>query len=213
MNPLLRRLGKPSHLQWAVNGRWEEAMRLHSREVPPSERAIGSWMGRSTDFALEIFFTGIGGLPQFVGVRWLDRTTQQVTDIVRKAHRALQEASSNAAAPEVLSAFEDALDVRFVRSAPAFLELGVNNLWKSVGSLLLWQQGQSVPSRDRLIREVTERAPQLLLDHPNAIMLEVGYASPQPHWLGLCVSRPVGALYRLEIDPILCIALQVCETI
>jgi hypothetical protein len=211
MNPLLQRLGELSHLQCAVNGHWEECMRLHSTEVPPSESAIRSWIGQYADFALEMSFTGIGGLPRFVGVRWLDRTARQVTDIVHRAHRALQAARSEAAVSKVLSAFEDALDIRLLRSAPAFLELGVNNLWKSVGSLVIWQSGQSVPSRNQLIYEITERSPQLLLDHPNAIMLEVGYANPQPHWLGLCASRQVGTLYRLEVDAILSIALQVCE--
>jgi hypothetical protein len=211
MNPLLQRLGKLSHLQCAVNGHWEECIRLHSTEVPPSESAIRSWIGQSADFALEMSFTGIGGLPQFVGVRWLDKTARQVTDIVHRAHRALQAARSEAAVSEVLSAFEDALDIRLLRSAPTFLELGVNNLWKSVGSLVIWQSGQSVPSRNQLIYEITGRSPRLLLDHQNAIMLEVGCASPQPHWLGLCASRQVGALYRMEVDAILSIALQVCE--
>lgn len=213
MNSLLRHLGKLRYLQFAVNGRWEEAMRLHSTEFLPSESAIDSWIGQSTDFALEMLFTGIGDLPQFVGVRWRDQTARQVIDLIRRAHRTLQEARSDATVPEVLSAFEDALNIRLLRSAPAFLELGVNNLWKSIGSHIIWQQGQSVQSRNRLIYEIAERAPQLLLNHPNAIMLEVGYASPQSHWLGLCVSRQVGALYRLEVDAILCIALQVCETI
>jgi hypothetical protein len=177
---------------------------------PPSRSAISSWMGESTNFALEMFVDGIEGPPHLVGVRWLGQAITQVTDFIGRAHRTLQGATRpDATAPEVLSTFEDALHMRLLHSAPSFLELDVNNLWKSIGSLVIWRQGQAVPSRNQLRDELTEHAPQLLVDRPNAIVLKVWYAYPQPHWLGLSSSQQVAARYRLEIDEVLDIAYQV----
>ena len=198
----LRRLHRLTHLQCATDGCWEKAIPLLPNEPLPSPRTIHAWVGNSVDFAIEMFFADTDDLPHFVGVRWNGKTAPQIADLVQKAHGTLQ---SVAAYPlnEVLTAFDAALDTSLLRSAPAFLEIGVNNLWKSVGSLLIWKRGQPIPTKSELDAKLRHHAPQLLLDQPNAIMLEVGHVDPQPHWLGLCASRRKGDKFQLDLDELL----------
>jgi len=203
MNPLLQQLGKVSHLQYTADGHWEQAMPLHATDEPPPEREISSWLGYSTDFALEVFFANDEGLSQFLGIRWHNLSALQVAAIVRTSHRVLQLVTRSADAPAALAAFERALGLRLLGTPPDFLEVGVSNLWKSIGSLVIWQRGETIPTRNQLLDRITERAPQLLREHPNAVMLEIGYVRPQPHWLGLYASRHIGSSYQLEIDTIL----------
>jgi hypothetical protein len=193
-----------------MDGRWEEAMPLFANEPPPSAGAVRSWVGHSADFALEIFFADAADPPYFVGVRWGGKTASQVADLVQKAHETLESVRAESVA-RVLCAFDAALGTSLLRFAPSFLEVGVNNLWKSVGSLVIWKHGQQMPSKSQLASELAQRAPQLLLDQPNAIMLEIGYVDPQPHWLGLCTSHRRGDRYQLDLDEILTIAQEVFE--
>jgi hypothetical protein len=198
----LRRFLRLTHLQYAVDGCWEEAVSLVSDQPPPSFQAVRCWVGKSTDFALEIFFKDPDGLSNFVGVRWKGKSAAQVAELVQTAHATL--ASANPHKPdEALAAFDAALGTNLLRSSPAFLEIGVNNLWKSVGSLVVWRPGRPVPAKDELDSNLRLHAPQLLLQQPNAVMLEIGYVEPQPHWLGLCVSRRLGDQYQLDLDRVL----------
>ncbi len=203
MNPLLPQLGKLSHLQYAVNGNWEQAVPLYVTDEPPSEPAIASWLGHSTGFALEVLFANDAGVFHFLGIRWQDLSVPQLSAILRTSHRELQRMTGSADAPATVAAFEQALGIRLLGTPPAFLEVGVSNLWKSIGSLVIWRQGEPIPTSNQLLARITDRAPHLLLEHPNPVMLEIGYASPQPHWLGLCVSRHIGSRYQLELDAIL----------
>jgi hypothetical protein len=184
-------------------------MPLFPNEPPPSPRAIRSWVGRSADFALEMFFADALDLPHFVGVRWNGKTASQVAELVLNAHGTLESVCAEDV-DQVLCAFEVALGTSLLRFAPAFLEVGVNNLWKSVGSLVIWKYGQPRPAKSQLASEFAQRAPQLLFDQPNAIMLEIGYVDPQPQWLGLCASYRRGDRYLLDLDEILKIAQDVC---
>lgn len=206
MNQLLERCGKLSHLQYAKDGDWEHAVTLQRDEGTPGRSAVEAWLQASTDFALEMMFNDDRGLPHFIGVRWLNLPADGVARIIGKAHAILQAAAAGTSAPAVLTRLEDALQVHLLGGTPAFLELGVNNLWKSVGSLRVWQCHQATLQRDPLVHAISQHAPQLLLDQPNAVMLELGYPHPQAHWLGLCVSQPAGTCYRLELDAVVDIA-------
>ena len=192
-------------MQCATDGCWEKAIPLFPNEPPPSSVAIDSWVGNSADFAMEMFFTDTDSLPHFVGIRWLGKTAPQIADLVQKAHGTLKSVRADRVS-EVLAAFDATLATSLLRSAPAFLEIGVNNLWKSVGSLVIWKRGQPLPTRDELDAKLRQHAPQLLLGQPNAIILEIGYVDPQPHWLGLCTSRRRGDRFQIDLDELLQVA-------
>jgi hypothetical protein len=208
----LRRLGKVSHLQCAADGHWEQALRFDAGDPPPSEDAIRAWLKSANDFALELFFVDDEGLPQFVGVRWHDLSVTHIAAILRRAHQLLQTAHGDRNVTAAILALEQGLEIPLLRGPVAFLEVGVNNLWKSTGSLVIWRPGQLLPGSHQLRRNISEQAPQLLLRHPNPIMLEVAYASPQPHWLGLCVSRRAGSEHALEIEALHPFAQSVLDT-
>ena len=200
---ILDRFRKLSHLQFAVDGSWEDAKVVQADAPLPSESEVRNWIGRSTDFALEILFTDSKGLPQFVGVRWTNEAVQSAGDILLAAYQTLKRLTGSAASgQEIIREFEAALDVSLLRSVPTFLELGVNNMWKSVGSLPIWRSPQPLPSRIEIAEALNALGPQLLNDQQNAVMLEFGYAEPQDHWVGLCVSRPVATGFRLELDEV-----------
>ena len=200
---ILDRFRKLTHLQFAIDGRWEDAKVLHANVPPPSGSDVRNWIGQSTDFALEIFFTDSKGLPQFVGVRWTNEAVQYAGDLILAAHQTLERLTGSAASGQkVIREFEAALDVALLRSVPTFLELGVSNMWKSVGSLPIWRSPQPLPSRTEIAETLNARGRQLLNDQQNAVMLEFGYAEPQDHWVGLCVSHPVATGFRLELDEV-----------
>ena len=192
-------------MQCATDGCWEEAIPLFRNEPPPSPEAIHSWVGNSVDFAMEMFFTDTDDLPHFVGVRWNGKTAPQIADLVQKAHGTLKSVRADRVS-EVLAAFDATLGTSLLRSVPAFLEIGVNNLWKSVGSFVIWKRGQPLPTQGELHARLRQHAPQLLLDQPNAVILEIGYVEPQPHWLGLCTSRRRGERFQLDLNELLQVA-------
>lgn len=212
MHAVLRQLGKVSHLQCAASGHWEQALRFDAGDPSPSEGAIRAWLGPANDFALELFFVDDEGLPQFVGVRWHDLSVPYIAAIVRQAHQLLQTAHGDRNVTAAILALEQRLEVPLLRGPVAFLEVGVNNLWKSTGSLVIWRSGQPLPSSHQLRQNISEQAPQLLQRHPNPIMLEVAHSSPQPHWLGLCVSRRAGSEHALEIEALHQFAQSVLDT-
>ena len=212
MHAVLRRLGKVSHLQCAANGLWEQALRFDAGDPSPSEGAIRTWLGPAGDFALELFFVDDEELPQFVGVRWRDPSVPHIAAIVRRAQQLLQTVHGDRNVTAAILALEQGLEIPLLRGPVAFLEIGVNNLWKSTGSLVIWRPGQLLPGSHQLRQNIFEQAPQLLRRHPNPIMLEVAYASPQPHWLGLCVSRRTGPEHALEIEALHPLAQSVLDT-
>jgi len=206
----LRRLQRLTNLQCATDGRWEQAIRLCPQEPCPTPTAIEAWLGSSADFAIEMFFADTQGDPHFVGVRWIGKDASQVADLVAKAHDVLDRYRGRPV-EEVLTAFDAALGTRLLSNAPAFLEIGVNNLWKSVGSLVIWRGGERIPARDELETRLCRQAPQLLREQPKEIMLEIGYVDPQPHWIGLYASRGQGDHYLLDLDEVLKMAPEFCE--
>jgi hypothetical protein len=212
MHPVLHQLGRVSHLQCAASGLWEQALRFDASDALPSEDAIRAWLGPASDFALEFFFVDDEGLPQFVGVRWHDLSVLHIAATIRQAHQLLQTAHGDRNVTAVILALEQRLELPLLRGPVAFLEVGVNNLWKSTGSLVIWRPGQLLPSSHQLRQNISEHASQLLQRHPNPVMLEVAYTSPQPHWLGLCVSRRVGLWYALDIEALYQFAQSVLGT-
>jgi hypothetical protein len=195
---------------------WERALVVQAHAPPPPRADLADWMGASTDFALEIFFVDRIGRPQFVGVRWIDETVKRSEEILQAAYHTLKRLhGEESSGLDAIREFESALDVRLLRTTPSFLELGVNNLWKSVGSAVVWRRPAPLPSPRELTELLRRHRPQLLNDQVNAVMLEVGYAEPQAHWIGLCVSQPAPSGFRLALDEVCVIvnALAKCSLV
>lgn len=195
---LLSGIGRPTHLQFAFDGVWEEAVAIQPGVDIPSKKELACLAAYKQNFALEVFFRGTLGELSFVGIRWLDKTLDELYALIKAAQRALERVQNSTDSTATLDAFDDALQLKLFDCPVAFLELGVNNLWKSTGSCTLWTDGDPFPTHEQMRSTLTRWAPHLLRVQPNELMLEIAFDTPTEHWIGLCVSRAEGVGYQLD---------------
>jgi hypothetical protein len=156
-------------LQFASNGVWEEALRL---DLPASKSILQTWLKTaSEDVALELFSDEAA----FIGLRL--KPFQHEAEVLRFCdHPSMQSLR------EIFSA-------ELFQGKPDSAEIGVVNAWQSLGSKIIWRQGEKFPSLERL--EVWTR--------PKPIALEFAYSQPFPHWQAFPVSVKTEKGYQLDL--------------
>lgn len=157
-------------LQFASNGIWEEALRL---ETPIATISLKDWLKTAADdIAVELFF----GEAAFIGVRL--KPFQHESELMRLC-----------ANPSITS-LREIFGTELFCGEPTFAELGVVNAWQSLGTKIIWRQGENVPNRNNL--EIWIR--------PKPIAIEFAYSQPLPHWRAYPVSVQSDAGYQLDLD-------------
>jgi hypothetical protein len=168
----------PHYLQFAKNGVWEEALKL---EMPASKTLLSDWLtSASEDIALEIFFEEAS----FVGLRLKPFHHQE--ELMRFCEN-----------PSIESLREIFAAPNLFLGTPDFAELGVVNAWQSVGSKIVWRQGESIPTLKKL-EELLANSPLWTQSKPLA--LELAYTKPLSHWTAVPVSEKSEAAYRLDLE-------------
>lgn len=158
-------------VQIALDGAWEDPVLVSA--VSGTE----DWLAPGLDVAVEIFF----GPDLFLGARLSGLDRSERAGFVRQ--------------------LLDVRDVpRFWRLAldgpPSYLEVGVVNAWKSVGSVVVWRPG------DDHIRSA-DLSPALRSPQPTPVALEAAYDGTIPSWIGRSVSTPTGDGRHLLSEPLL----------
>lgn len=190
--------GPPSHIQCAQNGIWEQALGKEGDFVLPGFEHFDRWYASATEFALEIFFRDKSDNTLFVGMRWINTGVDDIYALLSNVEHVVIQEKHTGNAVTTLEALASNFGISFFEDRVDFLELGVNNLWKSTGSCSFWKVGDRPPDDQSLRSRIARDAPQLLACQPNELMLEVAANLPLPHWLGLCVSKPYQGEHRLD---------------
>ncbi len=199
LESLAKRIGRATRLQLALGGVWENSWILKPNDEQPSENALQIWLTGSDDFAFEVFFSDVGFGESFLGVRLRDLAITSKIRLIQQVHARLCNSRFAPQLPDVKALLESHLKIELFAEPCDFLEIGVCNLWKSVGAHRLWSRGETPESRASLTGRFRDRAPQLLDPQPMPIMAECAVSAPMAHWLGLTVSVEKSALHVLEV--------------
>jgi len=186
-----------SHWQVAADGIWEEAYMLSPSPCIEATKELLVWLGAANqDIAIEAFFgdkssDNFG----FLGIRISSLSPEDQKDFIRDLVKTITPSehfatfinkfqaylSNFSIAPHSFDAFSQ---------TPDFLELGVEGMWKSYGSYVIWSKGDV---NAKSIGDIERNAGQLLRPSPRPIMMEHAYAAPMPMWLASPVSIKTNA--------------------
>lgn len=193
-------VGPAAHLKIALNGNWETALIIGSKDLSVADSTVRSFIESADDVAFEVFFeqkdTGVA----FLGVRLNGMSAKTRTRVIV---RCLEEV----AGPERLSLFDVVEHTRqhihatlFV-AEPTLLEVGVEGLWKSVGSVVLWRQGDDALNQPAVVERLRSN-PRLFDIQPHPLGLEFGFDQPLPHWIATQCSRSSGDGFTVDVDTV-----------
>lgn len=190
-------VGPATHLEIALNGNWETALILEPKDLPAADNTVRSFI-ESADVAFEVFFepkdTGIA----FLGVRLNGMSADARTRIIV---RCLAEIANPRSLINVIEHTQQHIHPTLFAAEPTLLEVGVEGLWKSVGSVVLWRQGDDALN-PRAIEERLRRNPGLFDIQPNPLVLEFGFDQPLPHWIATQCARSSEDGYTVDVDAI-----------
>ncbi|MDP8927889.1 MAG: hypothetical protein M3O70_04715 [Actinomycetota bacterium] len=176
-------------LKLAADGKWETAhVQALSNAGPAGHREMQRWLrDAGTDLAAEVGFT----TGAFVGARLRpdERTDvgnrmRILVDILRRHHVSRH---SRLTVWHVLRIVERVIEPRFSGQSPTRAEVGVLDLWRSMGSADLG----SPPWHDMAGEFDRRQSAQALLgaDLPAPLMVEVAYGPRGDGWLAAPLSR------------------------
>jgi hypothetical protein len=162
--------GTGMFLQFASDGNWEEALRFDSGS---SKEVLKDWLKTaSDDVAVELF----SDEASLIGLRL--KPFQHEAKLLSFCENPTMES------------LREIFGAALFRGKPDYAELGVVNAWKSLGSSIIWRQGERLPNIENL--EIWIR--------PKPIALEFAYNQPLPHWQAFPVSVKTEQGYRLDLD-------------
>ncbi|KQW60737.1 hypothetical protein [Ensifer sp. Root127] len=198
MNNIVNELVMPTHVQCALDGRWEEALLINKQSLLPPKEEFDAWLGGKTNFALEVFFCMPHRRVMFVGVRWMNRLPEELYEAVSSVVQLMEHRQASGKATYPTHFFEESLSVRLLTDAPSYLEIGVNNFWQSVGSCVIWNAGEPPADTQGAISRVSALAPQLLKPQPSNVILNVAYKNPISHWAGVEISQETNGAFSFD---------------
>lgn len=192
-------LGRPTCVQFATNGDWENAAVIDAvtPEVSPVRRRT---LARGGELALELVFADAEHHPSFVGIRWQQLDGDQATSVLTNAEAAFARLPRDCDASQAMDIFLHHLNLQLSFARPTHMELGVFNRWRSIGSHTVWRNGEPAPTPADTADELRRHAPHLLADQSNPLIAEVAYRDPIRYWIGYPVSEDTAHGHRADLD-------------
>jgi hypothetical protein len=185
---------KPLYAQIAVGGNWEDAIRIDLENPQLPAKDIDS------SVAGEVFYALSDGRRAFLGLRYAKSLHLATTPeaFLRDFLTVLQGASQRPFQDTVklLGTALDGNPQTYAEQALNKLELGVVDFWKSAGSLVIWNEGQSLPDEQAISKKLVGHQP-LITNQKNHIALELAGDNPE-FWLGVQVSTKQTDTYQLN---------------
>ena len=189
-----RRFGRAIRIQYALNGDWERAPMFTARDSLPSDGEMHRYLESSPDWACEVFFADAGYGETFFGLRLCDGAIEDKLKVVKSLHAALKDAATLERTLALLNRDTGAI---LLEGDCDFVEFGVCNLWKSAGSIRVWERCGSVPVN--LAEFLEANAPQYLRPQSNPLIGEFAIETPLLHWIGVPISNPVESGHALDL--------------
>ena len=167
----------PSRGQFALNGKWENALSFKAHN-PPSTDEIKTYLADRNELAFELFF----GEP-FFGVRFIGTPAF----IIELSQHCLKCLNTSLDATSFIKAVSNHTLCGELCHEIKHLEVGAVNAWKSIGSYLLPPPAQTLAHFDELWSEICATELANDIKHPKAV--ELAYSEPFPHWIGFPISN------------------------
>lgn len=199
IDALSREVGKAHHLSIEIDGFWVASYEFDATVELSDVEAI---IKDEIEIAVEVFYVSDTGATSIVGVR----VNPPEFDKKRKAQIILRtfEAVRDDIWPTlaaVVAGFRSIIDSSLFPRQIDAVEVGVIDLWKTVGSVSLWQKGEPLPTVESVDRKLNEHPPIFgTFPEPNPVGIEQSYSTPMPHWITTQVSTSTPEGHRLEID-------------
>ena len=185
LQPLLAHAGRVTHVQVAVDGGWEDAIRFSALDVEASLAALSSILRPRGEVAVEVFAADGHGCQTFIGVRFPAIEKVEAIDLVRALHALA--ATESITLPDVATWVAVRTGEALFEGGSARVEIGVVDAWSSLGTrdISIAAGGSESDVRAAILTAVESlRAlPQ------RRIALELAFASPIQHWVGVEVAR------------------------
>jgi len=184
--------GDASRLQFAANGEWERSL------VAPTAGELREWLAAApTDIAVEIFLDSPGDRQRFIGVR-LARLRAAERERMCFSCLELLHTMPRPAADRLPALLREQLAVQTLfLGRPAFLELGVVDAWRSTDPVRFW----SPTSERRPLQSflaTLESHPRYRAGHSRPVAIEIAFAGPPEHWLGIVISDEYERAHRIN---------------
>lgn len=167
---------KLTSAQFARNGCWENRWKL-DRNVRPDHRRLQEYLSGATEIAFEVF---VG--KSFFGIR-----IQAEPDEVYRLSMALWcYFCMFDTGKQFIDHLERVESWSLLKGAPAMVEIGAVNAWRSVGAFRLRASKLRLTEFQKIFSSILQTP--LARDRKHVKALEIGYLQPVIHWLGLSIS-------------------------
>jgi hypothetical protein len=121
MNNILGDHLLPTHIQCALDGRWEDALIVDRQRLLPASEKFYAWIGEKTNFALEVLFCLPHRRVMFVGIRYMHRRPDELYEIVSSVLLMMEQCQTSGNAIRPTQFFENALHLGLFSGEPCFL--------------------------------------------------------------------------------------------
>ena len=179
--------GAVTHVQVAVDGRWEDAWRTSSAEGADAIGTLTTILRPRGELALEVFAADANGYQTFVGMRLRDVSRQDATDLIRALLDVVGRKSVRLA--DVLGWLARKTTAAFFAGSPTRVEIGVVDAWLSLGARDI---STAVPANATNVRGMLlTAADELRAPVGRVIAVEFAFDAPPAHWTGIEVARSI----------------------
>lgn len=187
LRSILAPAARVTHLQVAVDGRWERAERALVALPDPDDAIarLAAPVRPLGEYGVEAFANDDLGHLMFCGVRFENAARREAEDLLRGVWTVAQGGASLEAIADWLSA---RIGEGLFDTGCSSAEVGVVDAWRSCGAVRVFPAEQAQPSLD---------APQTLLAAAKRIPAPAGSivaaefasATPLAHWVGVEIAR------------------------
>lgn len=190
--------------QYAYGGNWENAVAVDLDN--PSTDEIGGRV--DSTIAVEFFYKLSDSRMVFLGLRYSPKLklaadpTEFILSVLRATPQAKKVSFEAFFALIGRELNDDALT--YISRPIEYVELGVEDFWKSEGSLVLRKTSEPKLNRDGL-EKLLKGHNSLIQNTKNHTALEFAVGNPEA-WVGVQVSRYDGNNYKTDIDSLLNLA-------
>ncbi len=193
--------------QIAVDGSYENALQFH---LPYTNFDSNEVNQHIADFkqtvSAEFFYTTSDGRTSYIGIKYTPQTMPLIS-AGEFASRCLSTFANSQGVDEFVSSIGIALNndkSSFLHTAPAQVELGVNEWWFTYGPLLVWKAGDPPVTHEQLVEKLSDRG-DIRVNPKNFVGAEVIFTHPIEHWISTQVSEPTHEGYTLNLDQVLAV--------
>lgn len=201
---------KPTSIQIAKDGKWEDAWIVDVTKVEPSPSDIKDYLARSVykDIAVEAVFEGAGGEHYILGLTFNNNLR------VKTAESFLQSFISSCVQYDAFPSFIDRLNQQVIgqnvlmTGDPDLIRIGIVNHWFSVGPCLVWEKDWPKEMSKKKLEERLQTKPAVIETALNyqgmSFIFNVEGKEPGLcHWMKSPCSLKENGLWRLDRTMIL----------